>query len=85
MQFEIIDYFEKDDHIQAAENFRLRLVQKISFISKYPEAGRPTTQRANLRYTLIDKHRRLYYSFTSEMLTLLAFFDARQNPAKAPY
>lgn len=82
---EIIDYFESEGAIQAAFDFREKLVNKIDFISKFPGAGRLTSKRRNLRYILIDKHRRMYYRHTSKTLTILAFFDARQHPDNAPY
>jgi plasmid stabilization system protein ParE len=82
---ELIDYFESEGAIQAAFDFREKLADKIDFIAKYPGAGRPTPKRKNLRYILIDKHRRMYYRHTSKSLTILAFFDARQHPDKAPY
>ena len=82
---EIIDYFESEGAIQTAFGFREKLADKIDFISKFPEAGRPTKSRKNLRYVLVDKHRRMYYRHTSKLLTILAFFDARQHPDKAPY
>lgn len=83
--FEMVDYFVKEGQIQAAENFRTRVIERVIFIGKYPEAGRPTARRKYLRFILIDDYRRLYYRFTSKTITLLAVFDARQDPDKAPY
>jgi len=82
---EIVDYFESTGEVQAAFSFREKMVGKIDFISKYPGAGRPSKSRKTLRYILIDKHRRLYYRYTSRSLTILSFFDARQDPGKAPF
>lgn len=82
---EIVDYFESAGEIQSAFNFRERMIDRIDFILKYPGVGRPSKSRKNLRYILVDKHRRMYYRHTSKSLTILAFFDARQDPGKAPF
>ncbi len=82
---EIVEYFEIEGNIQAAENFRDKVKAKIDFIKSYPGAGRPTMKHKNLRYILVDKHRRMYYRFTSKSLTILAFFDSRQDPTKRPF
>lgn len=81
----IVDYFESKGEIQAALGFREKIAEKIDFILKFPGAGRPSKSRKNLRYILIDKHRRMYYRHTTKLVTILAFFDARQHPDKAPY
>ena len=81
----IVEYYEGEGHIQAAVNFRERMNKKITFISKYPTSGRPTSRRKDVRYILVDKHRRMYYQYRGKTLTLLAFFDSRQDPDKTPF
>jgi len=82
---DIVDYLESAGEIQAAYSFKERMIDRIDFVSKYPGVGRPSKSRKNLRYILIDKHRRMYYRYTSRALTILAFFDASQDPNKAPF
>lgn len=81
----IVEYYEEEGHIQAAVKFREKVNKKISFVSKYPTAGRPTAKRKNVKYILVDKNKRMYYRYTANTITLLAFFDSRQHPGKAPF
>lgn len=82
---EIVEYFENEGLIMASENFRDKVKAKVDFINSYPGAGRPTLKHKNLRYILVDKHRRMYYRFIRKTLTILAFFDSRQDPSKRPF
>ncbi len=81
----IVEYYEEEGQIQAAVNFRGKVNKKISFVSKYPTAGRPTAKRKNVKYVLVDKHKRMYYRYTANTIKILAFFDSRQHPGKAPF
>ncbi|HFA50797.1 MAG TPA: type II toxin-antitoxin system RelE/ParE family toxin [Bacteroidetes bacterium] len=82
---DIVDYFVDNGWDMAAINFRKNVREKIDSICKFPGSGRPTKEFKNVRYALVDKHRRMYYKYGADSLTLLAFFDARQHPSKSPF
>lgn len=52
---------------------------------KHPETGRLSEVSPQIRYVLLDKHRRLYYEIGEELITVLTLFDTRQDPKKRPY
>jgi plasmid stabilization system protein ParE len=70
---------------QAADDLLARIDEKIEWIMKHPETGRLSEVSPQIRYVLLDKHRRLYYEIGEELITVLTLFDTRQDPKKRPY
>ncbi len=80
----VVDYFQNEGFVTAAENFVKNVNEIVASISKFPGRGRPSSKR-NIRYILVDKNRRMYYAYENDTLIILSFFNARQHPDKAPF
>ena len=78
-------YIDENLSSQAADNLLERIDAKVEWIRKYPEAGHLSEASAQIRYVLVDNHRRLYYEIGEELITITALFDTRQDPKKRPY
>lgn len=84
---EIIAYYESEGFIQAADNFRLALVETINKIVQMPSAGMPSPSIEGVRSWKVDSMRRMFYEYDENglILRILDIFDLRQNPAKRKY
>lgn len=79
------DYLYENFGTQASDNLIQNIENKEKILLNYPETGRPTGINENIKYTLIDDNKRLYYRYNSKSITIHALFDARQDPNKRPY
>ena len=84
---EIIAYYESEGFIQAADNFRLALVDTINKIVKMPSAGMPSLSVDGVRSKRIDSKRRIFYEYdeNTDILRVFDIFDLRQHPSKRKY
>jgi plasmid stabilization system protein ParE len=81
----IIEYFREEiESEQAIENFLDKLDEKSEFISKYPDAGRPSTKK-DVKYILIDKNRSLFYRIKKDRILMILLWNSKMNPSKNPY
>lgn len=84
---EIIAYYESEGFIQAADNFRLALVETVNNIVKMPSAGMPSMFFEGVRSRHVDPKRRIFYEYdeNEDILRVLDIFDLRQHPSKRKY
>lgn len=84
---EIIAYYESEGFIQAADNFRLALVETVNKIVKMPSAGMPSMFIEGVRSWHVDPKRRIFYEYdeNEDILRVLDIFDLRQHPSKRKY
>ena len=80
----ILDYYEKEGFYQAAHKFETEVEKRISDVMKFPGRGRLTSDN-RVKYILVDKYRRMYYTVVGDDFYILDFFDARQHPDKSPF
>ena len=78
-------YIDENLSSQAAESLLEQIDGKVEWIRKHPETGHLSEHSPQVRYVLVGKHRRLYYEIGDELITIAAFFDTRQDPAKRPF
>ena len=79
-------YLEENASSQAAQNLLENIVVLESRLAKYPESGHPSSAvDKNIRYLKVQKHKILFYRYTTKTITVLALFDTRQDPKKRPY
>lgn len=78
-------YIDENLSSQSADNLLERIDEKVKWIIKNPETGYLSEASPQIRYVLVDKHRRLYYEIGEELIIVLALFDTRQDPKKRPY
>ena len=84
---EIIAYYESEGFMQAADNFRLALIETVNKIVKMPSAGMPSPFIDEVRSRHIDSNRRVFYEYDENagILRVLDIFDLRQHPSKRKY
>ena len=53
-------------------------------LQEFPEMGTLEIKAKNLRGFQLTKQTRVYYRIKGEQITILTFFDSRQDPKKRP-
>ncbi len=79
----IYDYILQEHSAKTAYQFLDRLQHRVEFISRYPETGKPSQKKANIRSLSLQPHNRIFYRLTSARIEWLCLFDMRRN--KQPY
>lgn len=82
---EIVDYLEENFSEKTASNFVEKVFDRLDILSRYPEIGRKSKKKKNIKFHKIDKHRDLYYRIDGKNLIVVYIFDTRQNPEKNLY
>jgi len=70
---------------KIADEFYVNFEKTIHKISLYPEIGRPSAKRPDVRKKLITKHNCLYYRIKKNSVIVINMLDTRRNPKKNPY
>ncbi len=66
-------------------NFANLVYKKIDQIDKGLTVGRTSSKSKNVLILKLDKHKQMFYKLTNTTLTIVDFWDTRQDPAKKPY
>lgn len=82
---EMIEYLEGEGASGAAVNLVKKVFERIELLKHYPDIGRMAKKAKTIRYIRLDKHRIIYYRFSGKKMTIVTFFDERQNPEKRPF
>ena len=66
--------------IQRTENL-------IKTLQQHPESCRPSLKKKNVRIAILDKHTQLFYHYNAKgkTITVLLFWEMKQNPQKLKY
>ncbi len=78
----ILDYLTEKWTVQEIENFAKRLDTRLNLIRLNPELFPVTAERKNIRRSVLQKHTVVFYKKSGRVVTVVALFDARQNPTK---
>ena len=57
----VYDYLVKDYSSKIAFNFLNRLQKRVELISQYPEIGKPSQKKENIRNIIFLPRNRIYY------------------------
>ena len=79
----VYDYLLQEFSSKAAYQFLDKLQHRVEFISRYPEAGKLSQKKANIRSLLLQPHNRIFYRVTPGRIELLCLFDLRKK--RPPY
>lgn len=79
----VYEYLIKEYSAKTAFNFLDKIQQRIELIIQYPEIGKPSQKKKNIRSVTLQPHNRIYYRFDKEKIELLCLFDMRKR--KLPY
>ena len=79
----LYEYLIAEYSAETAFNFLDRLQQRVELILRYPEIGKLSQKKQNIRSVILPPHNRIYYRFTKNRIELLCLFDMRKR--KLPY
>jgi plasmid stabilization system protein ParE len=77
------EYLIKEYSTKTAFNFLDKLQQRVELIIQYPEIGKPSQKKENIRSVTLQPHKRIYYRLNKNRIELLCLFDIRKK--KLPY
>ena len=81
----VYQYLLKEFSARTAENFLLKLEQRIDFVSANPTVGKLSGKVPNVRSVLFTPHNQIFYRYQNNIVEILCLFDMRKNPGKKPY
>ena len=82
---EILDYYQNEFSLQAADNLVAAIEETVLKASKYPTIGQLSAKKKGVRSRIVKDHYRLYYTVKGKNLFVVAFYDMRQHPSKRKY
>jgi plasmid stabilization system protein ParE len=82
---EITEYLQTQYSIQSAENFANLVYKRIDQITNGLTVGRISPRTKTVMILKLDKHKQMYYRLVGTTLTIVDFWDTRQDPQKRPY
>ena len=81
----VYEYLLTNWSAKIAFDFLIKVEGKIKTIRRYPESGRPSTQKRGVMSIEVKPHNRIYFRQTDLSVRILALIDMRQSPSKNPY
>jgi plasmid stabilization system protein ParE len=79
----VYQFLIKEYSAKTAFSFLDKLEQRVELIIQYPEIGKPSQKKDNIRSITLQPHNRIYYRLTNNRIELLCLFDMRKK--KSPY
>ena len=79
----VYEYLIKEYSSKIASGFLDKLQQRVELIVLYPELGKPSQKKQNVRSIILKPHNRIYYRLNKDKIELLCLFDMRKK--KMPY
>ncbi len=79
----VYDYLLKEHSAKTAFAFLDKLQQRVELIIQYPEIGKPSQKKVNVRSVTLQPYNRIYYRNKNNAIELLCLFDMRKK--KLPY
>lgn len=79
---EILDYIEKEFGHASRQDFRTRTKEFTTLLKEFPEMGSIEVRDKKIRGFQISRQTRVFYRVKGNQITILTFFDIRQDPKK---
>jgi len=67
-----------------SKKFRSKVFDFLELLERFPELGTLEVAEKNIRGFQISKQTRIFYRINKDQISLLTFFDIRQDPEKKP-
>ena len=64
--------------------FRNKVFDFLELLERFPELGTLEVAEKNIRGFQISQQTRIFYRINKDHISLLTFFDSRQDPKKKP-
>lgn len=81
---EIEEYLNSEFGTSTADRFKNKVLRFLQFLAKFPHIGRLEVPDKEIYGFQITKQTPLFYRIQKDRITLLTFFDSRQNPERKP-
>jgi plasmid stabilization system protein ParE len=81
---EINSYISTEFGEEASLKFRNKVFDFLELLERFPELGTLQVADKNIRGFQISKQTRMFYRINKEHISLLTFFDSRQDPMNKP-
>lgn len=81
---EIFDYLESEFGLLVANKFKLKVLEFILLLSKFPKLGVLEVVDKKIYSFQLTRQTRIFYRINNNHISLLTFFDTRQNPDNRP-
>jgi len=83
----IIAYLGAEWTEKEIQKFVQRTESVLALIQRYPEMSQPSNKRKNVRLFILNRHTKLVYNYLpkKKQITLLLFWNMKQNPANFKY
>ena len=81
--FQVYEYLLNEHSKKIAVDFLDKLQRRVDLIIQYPQMGKPSQKRQNVRSVTLLPHNRIYYRLHRNTIELLCVFDMRKR--KQPY
>ena len=75
----VYDYLLKEYSTKTAFVFLDKLQERVELIIQYPEIGKLSQKKANIKSVTLQPHNRIYYSIKNNTIELLCLFDMRKK------
>lgn len=81
---EIEDYLRAEFGELTAQNFKTKVLGFLRLLEKFPKMGSLEFPEKQIYGFQITKQTRLFYRISNGRISLLTFFDSRQDPGRKP-
>jgi hypothetical protein len=75
----VYDHLLNQYSSKIAFEFLDKLQQRVELIIQYPEIGKPSQKKADIRSVMLQPHNRIYYRIKNNSIELLCLFDMRRK------
>jgi len=82
---EIMDYIDQEFGETARQQFRSKTKEFTILLKEFPEMGSLEVRDKKIRGFQLSKQTRVFYRLNDYRITILTFFDSRQDPKKKPH
>ncbi|WP_425393133.1 type II toxin-antitoxin system RelE/ParE family toxin [Ekhidna sp.] len=77
-------YILKEFGEKPSNNFKDKVFDFLELLGKFPQLGTLEVPEKNIHGFQISKQTRIFYRISKDHISLLTFFDTRQDPARKP-
>ena len=81
----LLDYLKREWSGQIADDFIVKLQNRLQTLSGQPYIGAPSTAIQSVRSILVTRQNRVFYRIKDNVIEEINMYDTRSNPKRNPY
>ena len=82
---QIIEYLQVEWGEEVTSAFVKKIFDFLEILSEFPEIGTIENKSKSIRGFAIIKQIKIFYKINKSYISILNFYDTRQNPKNKPY